>query len=74
VYDDLRLWSKDSQGNDVLETLEDRQVGALYLGNTPTPFTLGATVGNSLGQVVASGIYVSEQGASGALQQINLSV
>jgi hypothetical protein len=73
VYADLRLWSKDSQDNDVLETLAERQVGALYLGNTSTLFTIGSTQSKSLGQVVSSGLYLSEQGAAGALQQINLS-
>ena len=32
IFDDLRIWTKDEQGNDKLLTLKEAGVGAIYLG------------------------------------------
>lgn len=74
VYADLRIWSKDAAGADSLATLAQRNVGALYLGNVATPFTLNTAGNENLGQVRSSGIYLSENGAAGTLQQVDLAV
>jgi len=74
VFADLRIWSKDASGLDSLSTLAQMGVGALYLGDVSTPFSLNTASNQSLGQVRATGVYLNESGSAGTLQQIDLSV
>lgn len=74
VFAQLQAWSKDTQGNDVLSSLKDRGVGALYLGRTATPFEIRTGDNDSLGAVRSSGVYLNENGSAGTLQQIDLTV
>jgi hypothetical protein len=74
IYSKLRIWSKDAAGKDLMSTLAQRNVGALYLGNVTTPFDLKNSENTLLGQVRASGIYLREDGSAGTLQQVDLVV
>ncbi len=74
VFNQLRVWTPDAQGGGKLSTLLEKQVGALYLGSQATPFELRDSNNQSLGSVRSSGVYLSENGSSGSLQQIDLSV
>ena len=74
VYSKLRIWSKDGGGNDLLSTLTERKVGALYLGNVATPFDLKNGANDLQGQVRNSGVYLNEDGTAGTLQQVDLVV
>lgn len=74
VYSKLLVWSKDAAGQDTLDTLAQRNVGALYLGNIATPFDLKNSANDLQGQVRSSGIYLREDGSAGVLQQIDLIV
>lgn len=74
VYSRLLVWSKDATGNDILSTLAQRKVGALYLGNIATPFDLKNPENTLQGQVRSSGIYLNEDGSVGTLQQVDLVV
>ena len=76
VYDRLRVWTPTADGKGTLAGLRERQVGALYLGKTATPFEL-RDAGNpalSLGGVRASGVWLGDDGKAGSLQQIDLTV
>lgn len=70
----LKVWSKDAQGNDQLSGLQERGVGALYLGKTATPFEVKNAANESLGTVRASGVFLSENGSAGTLQHVDLTV
>lgn len=74
VYAKLLVWSKDAAGQDTLSTLAQRKVGALYLGNVATPFDLKNSSNDLQGQVRSSGIYLSEDGGAGTMQQVDLVV
>jgi len=74
VYDRLRIWSKDAEGNDHLMALGKRGVGAIYLGHTSTPFLLKGDENQTLGMVKESGVFLSEEGEAGSIQQIDLVV
>jgi hypothetical protein len=74
IYAQLRLWQPDADGKGALTTLSEGQVGAIYLGHAETPFSL-MTAQNALqGKIVASGIYLSEAGTVGSIQQVDLAV
>jgi len=74
VYSRLLVWSKDAAGKDVLNTLMQHKVGALYLGNVATPFELKDPANTLHGQVRSSGIYLDEGGGAGTMQQVDLVV
>lgn len=74
VYERLRIWTKDADGNDVLFALGQKGIGAIFLGNTGTLFEMKDS-GNSLqGQVKSTGIFLYESGLAGTVQQIDLVV
>lgn len=74
VFGKLRVWTPDAQGGGALASLAEKLVGALFLGNQATPFELRDSGNRSLGTVRASGVYLTEGGSAGSLQQIDLSV
>lgn len=74
IFARLLIWTKDSSGADQLSTLAERHIGALYLGRTATPFDLKDSQNNQHGQILSSGIYLSEEGRPGTLQQLDLFV
>lgn len=74
VYTQLRLFNKDAQGNDVLTTLKQADVGAIFLGNVASPFDIKDGQQSLNGQVRSSGVYLSDSGTAGSVQQIDLAV
>ncbi len=74
IYDRLRIWSKDSAGNDQLVALGRRGVGAIYLGHIDTPFLIKDAANETLGAVRDSGIFLEEDGGVGTIQQLDLVV
>lgn len=76
VFNQLRIWSRNGNGNDQLLGLAKMGVGALYLGKTDTPFAVkDAAHDNTLhGMVRATGLYLREDGGAGSLQQLDLVV
>ena len=74
VFDQLKVWSKDAQGDDHLATLKEAGVGAIYLGNVATEFSIKDASNRLDGQIRSSGVYLSEDGGVGSVQQIDLAV
>ena len=74
VYEGLRIFSKDSNGNDQLVALGQRGVGAIYLGHTDTPFQLKDENNQLQGIVRKSGVFLNENGSVGTVQQLDLVV
>ncbi|WP_342131171.1 hypothetical protein [Hydrogenophaga sp. OTU3427] len=70
----LQVWQKDAQGQDLLRGLQEAQVGALYLGRVASPFSVRDAQNQTLAEVRSTGVYLREDGAAGALQQIDLAV
>lgn len=74
IYAKLRIWTRDSSGQDVLLTLKEANVGALFLGRTATPFQIKDDNNQLQGIVRSSGIFLQEDGKVGSMQQIDLTV
>ncbi|MFT5365921.1 MAG: hypothetical protein ACI8V2_000863 [Candidatus Latescibacterota bacterium] len=72
VYEGLRIFSKDANGNDQLVALGQRGVGAIYLGHTDTPFQMKDENNQLQGIVRKSGVFLNENGSVGTVQQIDL--
>lgn len=72
VYSQLRIYNKDAQGNDLVSTLAENDVGAIYLDNEETPFTIKDENNETLAQVRRSGVFLKESGGVGTVQQVDL--
>ncbi|AMK79045.1 MULTISPECIES: hypothetical protein [Methylomonas] len=71
IYTQLRIWQRHEDGSQQLFALGDKNVGAIYLGHLTTPFQLKDTSNQALGEIASSGIYLTEQGKAGSVQQLN---
>ncbi|APM38507.1 hypothetical protein [Clostridium kluyveri] len=74
IFNKLRIWTKDEEGNDKLFALGEKGIGAIYLGNIGTEFSMKDTENKSLAEVRNSGIFVGENGTVGTVQQIDFIV
>ncbi len=74
IFDRLQIWTKNEQGEDQLFALGQKGIGAIYLGNTATPFAMKDTANQLNGEVQKSGIFLNENGTAGTIQHINLAV
>lgn len=59
---------------DRLVSLTERDIGAIYLTATDTPFMLKESSNETLGRVQKSGFYLTESGAAGLIQQVDMAV
>ena len=73
IFDQLRIWTKTPEG-DTLESLKDRDIGAIYLGSTETPYDIKGEDNQHNGRVRSSGIYLTETGQVGTVQQVDMVV
>lgn len=74
AYSELRIWRKDSDGEDHLSTLKESGVGAIALLSTSTPFAQKDGANNLIDQVRRSGLFLQENGQTGTIQQIDLTI
>lgn len=76
IFHKLRIWSVDSQGNSSLYSLGEKGVGAIYLGNVSSQYTLkGAGVDNPTNGVIQrSGVFLHESGAAGSIQHVDFAI
>jgi hypothetical protein len=75
IYDKLGIWTKDHSGKDSIFSLRQKDIGAIYLGNVLTKFSLNNLFDNSkLGKTVSTGLFLNENGKPGTVQQLDLFV
>lgn len=73
-FDKLKVWSKDSEGNQKVDSLIQKNIAALYLKNQLAMYQYKNSQNNLLAQQVSSGVFVRNNGSVGSLQQLNLTV
>jgi hypothetical protein len=74
AFSALRIWTPDAQGGGTLETLAQRKVGAIAADHVASPFELRGAGNSNLGAIAASGIYLTEDGGAGSVQELDLTV
>lgn len=75
IFSSLKVWTKDSDGNDRLLSLKEADVGAIYLGNTSTEFSLNNAITNQTNaQIRKTGIYLRETGGAGTVQHVDFAL
>jgi hypothetical protein len=73
IFSKLRVWSKDADGGDMLFTLKEADVGAIFLGDISTQYTLGSGGGTD-GMLRSTSMYLKESGGAGLISHIDLAV
>lgn len=74
VFSQLQVWTPDGVGAGTLDSLQQKNVGGLFLGSQTSPFEIKDMNNQLLGSVRTSGIYLTENATAGTLQQIDLSI
>lgn len=72
VFQSLSVWVQTADGGQALRSLAEVGVQALYVDNVPDRFTLTNPQGVPLGQIKASGIYLTSDGEVRTLEEIDL--
>ncbi|WP_417516855.1 hypothetical protein [Marinobacter sp.] len=72
VFSSLSVWVQTADGSQALKSLDEVGVQALYVGSTEDSFTLTNRQGIPLGQIQASGIYLTTDGEVRTLEEITL--
>lgn len=73
IFEKLKIFTKDLDGNDILYTLKEAGVGAIGLESRGTEFTLGSALGAGVNGVVRrTGIFLYENGNVGTIQHLDL--
>lgn len=74
IYDKLRIWTKDENGQDQLFALGQKRIGAIYLGAADSQFSLKNESNSTQGQIKQTGIFLKEDGNVGTIQHIDISL
>lgn len=74
VFDRLRIWNRDENGNDTLFTLAQVGIGAIHLGTADTQFDLTGDTGDLNGRLRETSVFLKENGEAGTIQEIDLVV
>lgn len=72
IYRDLKVWTKDENGKDILMSLKDADVGAICLSSSKTDFSVRDDANTTKAQVRRTGFYLHENGIAGSMQQIDI--
>ena len=72
VFGRLRLWHRDGTGGERLDGLAELGVGAIWLGRVSTPFELRAGDDKTAGLLRSTGVFLSEDGRAGTVQQFDV--
>ncbi len=70
IYESLKVQTVDSEGVSSQSGLKESNVGAIYLGNVDSEFSLKDSENKAAGQLEKSGVYLSEDGTPGMVSQI----
>lgn len=75
IYDKLVVWVKTADGTDRQLSLKEANVGAIYLGNAATDYSLtDRTAEEADAQIRKTGIFLKETGQAGTIQHVDFSI
>lgn len=75
VYNDLKVWMKDDEGNDRLVSIKKADVGAIYLGSAETQFNLNNEENKTNGVLRKTGVFLHESdGRVGTVSHVDLTL
>lgn len=72
IWNQLKIWTTDENGEDVLYTLKEAGVGAICLQRASTDFTMKDANNDAKGAIRSTGIFLYENGNVGTVQHLDL--
>lgn len=73
IFNQLKVWTKDADGNDSLTAIGKAGIGAIYLGSADTQFSINSSSSNTTNAVIRkSGIFLYENGMAGTIQHVDM--
>ena len=72
IFSQLKFWSRDENDTDHLQSLQDVGVAAIGLESADSPFRIRGSGAQELGTVHSTGIFLTENGEVGTVQQVDL--
>lgn len=72
VFDKLKIWTKNNKGEDELMSLKEKNIGAIYLGNSNTDFTLRGSFGQTTGAIRKTGFFLYEDAGMGTIAHLDI--
>lgn len=74
IWDKLKIWVMDENGNKQLYLLAEKGVGAICLQNASTDFTLTGQNNQTNALIRKTGIFLYENGAVGTIQHVDMAL
>lgn len=74
IYDNLSIWVREDDGEPKLFALGQVGIGAIYLGNVESPFSLVDNSNQHSGQIRKTGVFLFENGQAGTIQHVDLTI
>ncbi len=72
VFTKLKVWCKSGDGEDILMDLKEADIGAVYLGNASSEFTLNDMTGRRNGIIRSTGFFLKESLGLGTIQHVDM--
>ena len=73
IFDKLRIWQGTGEESTLI-ALGETGIGAIFLGNTKTPFSLKSDTNQLLGEIRSSSFVLYEDGRAGVISQVDLAI
>ncbi len=73
VWDKLIIYSMNEDGSTSMYGLSEKGVGAIFLGNVSTDYSLKSSMDNSLNAMIRkTGVFLYENGSAGTVQHLDI--
>jgi len=74
IFDKLVVWNRDKDGNDVIYTLKELGIGAIFLGDISTKIYFKDEKNETLGVMRSTSFFLKQCGGAGTLSHIDLAL
>lgn len=74
IWDKLKIWVMDENGNQQLYSLADKGVGAICLQNNSTNFAITDDNNQTKGVIRSTGVFLYENGNVGTVQHVDMAL
>ena len=74
IWNKLKIWVMDAEGNGQLYSLAEKGVGAICIQNVSTDFMLTGQNNQTNGMIRKTGIFLYENGNVGTVQHVDLAL
>lgn len=73
IFDQIKVWTVDGEGNEQLIGLKDAGVGAIYLGGVSSYYTLKHG-DEDMAKITGSSIYLKENGQASTIHEVDIKI